>query len=64
MSPQHPTPDANAEAAATRAGETGLPPTPAAPDEPTPSQAPAPAPEAESGNAGAPGSTAAETGAA
>ncbi|MFE7443249.1 mannose-binding protein [Streptomyces chartreusis] len=68
MSPQHPTPDANAEAAATRAGETGLPPAPAAPDEPAPSRAPAsapaaaPAPEAESGNTGASGNTAAETG--
>ncbi|MEV8428857.1 mannose-binding protein [Streptomyces chartreusis] len=68
MSPQHPTPDANAEAAATRAGETGLPPTPAAPDEPTPSQAPTPAaasaPDAETANTGASGNTAAETGAA
>ncbi|MGW7202994.1 mannose-binding protein [Streptomyces sp. NPDC054837] len=48
MSPQHPTPDANSEAAAARAGETGLPPTPSTPDGPTPRQSPAP--EAESGN--------------
>ncbi|MFD7389450.1 mannose-binding protein [Streptomyces sp. NPDC059852] len=36
MSPQHPTPDANAEAAATRTGGTGSPSSPSAPDEPAP----------------------------
>ncbi|MGW6731065.1 mannose-binding protein [Streptomyces sp. NPDC055013] len=47
MSPQQQTPGANAEAAAAREGEAGLPPTPSAPDETAPSTAAAP--EAESG---------------
>ncbi|MGW1610717.1 mannose-binding protein [Streptomyces sp. NPDC002285] len=47
MSPQQQTPGANAEAAAAREGEAGLPPTPSAPDEAAPSTTGAP--EAESG---------------
>lgn len=54
MSPQQQTPGANAEAAATREGEAGLPPTPSAPDETAPSTTAAP--EAASG-----GSPAGET---
>ncbi|MER5942398.1 mannose-binding protein [Streptomyces sp. NPDC001928] len=50
MSPQHPTTGANAEAAAARVGEAGLPPAPSEPDEAAPSQARAP--EAESGTTG------------
>ncbi|MFF5475888.1 mannose-binding protein [Streptomyces sp. NPDC012935] len=49
MSPQQQTPGANAEAAAAREGEAGLPPTPSAPDEAAPSTAAAP--EAKSGSA-------------
>lgn len=48
MSPQQQTPGANAEAAAAREGEAGLPPTPSAPDEAAPSTATAP--ESESGS--------------
>ncbi|MER7374785.1 mannose-binding protein [Streptomyces lanatus] len=65
MSPQHPTPDANAEAAAARAGEAGLRPAPSAPDEPpaSSSQAEAPPAETESGGNGAkPGAAEAESG--
>ncbi|KUL71265.1 MULTISPECIES: mannose-binding protein [unclassified Streptomyces] len=54
MSPQHPTPDANAEAAATRAGGTGSPSTPSAPEQPAPSQGSAMEPE--------PGNTGQESG--
>lgn len=61
MSPQHPTPGANAEAAAARVGEAGLPAEPPAPDEAEPSQTPAA--EAESGTTGsASGTTEAEPG--
>ncbi|WP_328420350.1 mannose-binding protein [Streptomyces sp. NBC_00443] len=56
MSPQQQTPGANAEAAAAREGEAGLPPTPSAPDEAAPSTAAAP--EAESGTTPAGESTA------
>ncbi|WP_405594804.1 mannose-binding protein [Streptomyces sp. NBC_01092] len=50
MSPQHPTTGANAEAAAARVGEAGLPPAPSEPDEAAPTQTRAP--EAESGATG------------
>ncbi|MGW0147447.1 mannose-binding protein [Streptomyces sp. NPDC003333] len=42
MSPQHPTPDANKEAAATRARGTGSPSSPSTPDEPAPDRGSAP----------------------
>ncbi|AZQ40861.1 mannose-binding protein [Streptomyces cyaneochromogenes] len=61
MSPQHPTNGANAEAAAARVGEAGLPADPSAPDEAEPSRTPAP--EAESGTTGSTsGSTASASG--
>ncbi|MFJ7071673.1 mannose-binding protein [Streptomyces sp. NPDC098781] len=50
MPPEHNAPGANAEAAATRAGEAALPSAPAGPDESAPSQVPVP--EAQSGTDG------------